>query len=247
MKCVNCGANFSARDLYCPYCGTENLRGRRWQRQRAEAARDYHEARSEELPLLRRRLANKVLNRALLIEGVLFALLIVGVFLAFFLGDAADRLQTTLHRDRVETELAQLYEEGRYGELHLRLDETGLFGQEHYEYSQMALLHYDYEDFVLARMEFLTQREAPEEYTMERLIGSMHEVLSPYIPAYPELTERNARQLEEYQREVTAFAAAMLGMEEAELARLRQDYLTMDEEAALISAVLERGCYLAEN
>lgn len=237
MKCVSCGASISSRERFCPYCGAENLRAKTRAAERERAERRYDAAYDAAAPALRRRTANKVLNRVLIVEAVLFALFLASIFAVFFLGDALPGLG----HGGIGAELEALYREERFGELYALLDETDSFGEDYYEYSQMALLHYDYESFTVSRMEFFAERHGePDEYTVSSLIGYMHDVLSPYIPAYPDFTERNAAILAEYQTEVHAFAAGTLGLTESEIAVLRQDYMTVDEEDALVAAVTER-------
>lgn len=280
MKCKSCGANYPSREIACPYCDTPNPRGMKWKAQRDFAQWEYQEARSELEPVLRLRRWDKIVNRVLLIEIALIVLMIAGVFVAFFLEEQVGSLGSAFGREGLEQEFAALYEEERFGELYHRLDETGLLGEDFFEYSQMALLHYDYQSFDLARMEFFCELEELEgrepwgtlydegdsedawlsgsvegldeiealyeadaylePYVIERLIWEMNQVLSPYIPAYEELTAKNEAYLAEYQADVMLFGGGILGMTELELEMLSQDYLTMEDEQRLVNLVLAR-------
>ncbi len=246
MKCRNCGAHFRARELDCPYCGTPNPKGAMWQRERQAAEAEYDRVSGVVAPALRRQAANRFLNRLLLIEAGIFALFFVILAAVFFMGGVAGKMHYFFHREEVEAELAALYREERFGALYARLSELDLVGEAFYEYSQISLLYYDYEDFTGARMEFIALRDGGEEVEeddVEWLLNRMHDLLSPHIPAYPEFTERNNEYLKRWQADVEQFATAVLGMGEEETAVLRQDYITMEETDALVQAVLQRGAW----
>lgn len=242
MKCKCCGVNYTARELRCPYCGNENPTGWLWKRQRDQAELDYKNA-AESLPKLRRKMANRVLNWVLIIETVLFILLFAGVALVFYVSDVSHQATAALNKAELNAEMSALYEQERFGELYALLQDYDLTGQDYYEYTQMSLLNFDYERFQQKRMAFFTETEVPDTYTVSSLLDAMHDVLYPYIPAYPEMTASNAVYLQEQQADVTAFGKAILGLTDEELAMLAQKYMTIDEEDALTAAVLERRCW----
>ena len=245
MKCKNCGANYRAKEEKCPYCGTANPRGLRWKQEKQTAEAEYARVSSEEVPLLRLRAANRVLNRVLIAEAALFALAFLGVVAAFFLTDAAHKAGNRLNETKIEAEIETLYASEQFGALYEMMDERDLFGQEHYEASQMVLLYSQYERFEESRLELFraAEKNDVDEDDITWLIGRMNNVLNADIPAYPELTERNRAHVEEYRADVLAFAEAMLGMTEEERAVLQQDYIPMDEEKTLVDAVLERRAW----
>ena len=245
MKCKNCGANYRAKEEKCPYCGTANPRGLRWKQEKQAAEAEYARVSSEEAPLLRLRAANRVLNRVLIAEAALFALAFLGVIAAFFLTDAAHKAGNRLNETKIEAEIETLYASEQFGVLYEMMDKKDLFGQEHYEASQMVLLYSQYERFEEARLNLFRAAEENDvdENEITWLIGRMNDVLNADIPAYPELTEQNRAHVEEYRADVLAFAEAMLGMTEQERAVLQQDYIPMDEENTLAAAVLERRAW----
>lgn len=245
MKCKNCGANYRAKEEKCPYCGTTNPRGLRWKQEKQEAEAEYARVSSEEAPLLRLRAANRVLNRVLIAEAALFALAFLGVVAAFFLTDAAHKAGNRLNETKIEAEIETLYASEQFGVLYEMMDERDLFGQEHYEASQMVLLYSQYERFEEARLNLFRAAEENDvdEDDITWLIGRMNDVLNADIPAYPKLTERNRAHVEEYRADVLAFAEAMLGMTKEERAVLQQDYIPLDEEKTLAAAALERRAW----
>ena len=83
MKCKACGAHYRSRELRCPYCGAENPKGKQWKAQRDSAEQQYRELEQTEGSSLRLQAANRVLNRALLFEGIALGVFLLGVFYGF--------------------------------------------------------------------------------------------------------------------------------------------------------------------
>lgn len=238
MKCTGCGANYPSRELACPYCGTPNPRGRAWQRERQAAESEVAGVTAAALPVLRARRYDRILNRVLLAEGVFLALLIIGAFVAAFL--AGVRRAPSPQEEAV---LASLYEEGRYDELYARMSDADLFDDAHYEYAQISLLNYEYDDFRQARLRYESQRSAGEvsEYAVSSLLRGINDVLHPYIPAYPELTGRNAVIQARFCEDVRCYARFCLALHEDELALLEEDRPTYAELDAVAARLLQEG------
>ena len=240
MKCKNCGANYSSRDLQCPYCDTPNPRGVLWYHQRTQAQSDYEKGLLL-LPLLRRVAINRILNRVLIAEALILCLLLAGIFAFFAVEDLAGTVSLQWNRQAIQTELDVLYEQQRYGELYSRMQDADMMDEENYAYTQMALLYNDYESFVLRRMEYFSQLdgEGLESYTLESLIRSIHNVMVPYVPAYSDLTEENRRQMEIYAQETADFAQSVLGFGSEEMKLLEEDYLDSGIMDRLLAAAKE--------
>ena len=242
MKCKKCGAHYRTRKLRCPYCGTANPKGEQWHSQRESAEKELQQLESTRGKDLRLQAANKALNRVLLFEGIAIAVFLLGVFLWFMLADAALRLRTRFNKAELEQQMQQLYSEQRLTELNDLMDEYGLFGEDYYEYSQAALLGYDYDRFVQARMELFAcvqAGEQPDESLTWRLVNSMNDILVPYIPAYPRLTEQNAALQAEFAADVLSCAQGWLAIDKEAVALLHADWLTTEQEAALQQKILE--------
>ena len=243
MKCNNCGGNYAARELRCPYCGTENATGKRWKQQREKAQQDYRTAETETFPVIRKKMANKVLNRVLLAEGGLFLLWLLGIFVVFLLSDFAGNISFNVNKNKFESHMSQLYEAEEYGELYSYMSDKNLIGQNYYEYSQMSLIYFDYSQFTEMRLQFFTQIQSDslERHTVDRLLAEIRSVLDPHIPAYPDVTAENWEKLKPLQEDVLGFAYGMLGLTEEEIARMTEDiYLDHDIQEALIDTVMER-------
>ena len=242
MKCKACGANYRSRELCCPYCGADNPRGKLWKTQRDSAEQQYRELEQTEGTSLRLQAANRVLNRALLFEGIALGVFLLGVFLWFMLGEAVFRVRRSIKADELSHQMQQLYAQQELGELYRLMDEYDLFGEENYEYAQAVLLHEEYTQFDLVRCEFfavLQKGEQPDEYLTWKLVNSMNEILVPYIPAYPRMTENNARMQQQYAADVLEFAQGWLGFGREETALLYGDWLTTEQEEQLQKSIAE--------
>lgn len=246
MKCKNCYGNYSSRELCCPYCGTDNPRGRLWKRRRDQADFDLKTAEEASKPIMRRYMANRALNRILLVEGALVLLFIISVVAVFFFSEKGLALSSRINQGSIISDLETMYAEERFSEMYYYLQEKDLFSNDtYYEYCQMALLHTDYTKFCTSRLRFFRESESGtlSEYTPERLVMDMHSVFNGYIPAYRDLTDRNRAIWERYCRDTEVFATAVLGFTEDEMALLRQDYLLMEEETVLTDAIWEGRCW----
>lgn len=247
MKCPNCGANFSSKELVCPYCGAENQTGRRWAAERRAAEQDYREG----VRQAKRKMPLYILNRAMSwVLGVLAALVllyVVGMFLFFFSGEAVNTVQNETQRTQIEQEMQRLYEGEEFGQLYQYMEKRDLVGPEYYEYTQMVLLHSSYEEFELHRLSFLAlseEEKQQDDYHLYYAIEGAHELLYPDIPAYPDITERNGKVLQKYADEARAYLIGTLGFSEEEIEALAEtEYLSMDEADALVEKAKERRAW----
>ena len=79
MKCENCGAEYGARELKCPYCGTKNLTGAQWQQEEEHAQQRMRQEKSWAIRKAPIYVVNRVANVILLVSLALFVLSIVVV------------------------------------------------------------------------------------------------------------------------------------------------------------------------
>ena len=74
MKCENCGAEYGARELKCPYCGTKNLTGAQWQQEEEHAQQRMRQEKSWAIRKAPIYVVNRVANVILLVSLALFVL-----------------------------------------------------------------------------------------------------------------------------------------------------------------------------
>lgn len=239
MKCKNCGANYSSRELFCPYCNTPNRVGQLREMQRERAQLDYDTAAEETVPQLRKKMCNRVFNRVLLIEAVLLVLYFAGVFLTFFVQDSWLQLKKKTHHAEMLTTMETMYAEQRFAELYFYMQENDLIGygnQEYRAYTEISFLDYDYRRFLEARMRFYQEQDELQPYTVSNVLQAINGLL---FQRETDLTEQNAALYAEYVREASVFARSVLGLTDQQLQLLSQDYLFVSDAEQLTSAILE--------
>ena len=243
MKCKHCGANFPIRELNCPYCNTVNPKGWMQKIDLERAELEYETSKNKKVVVLRRKLANHILNRALLIEIILIALVFLGAIGYFILQDFFQSAKNKIHADDIQAHMEQLYTQGRFNELDYYMDQNRLNEQAPEDYAQITRLQYYHNQFVQYRMAYFDQQEEGKvrEYTASTLIGSMHSLLHPNLPRGQELTKRNQPIVENYQQEAEAFAIGILHLDETQMQMLRKEHLEFSEAKQLTQFVMEGG------
>lgn len=251
MKCKNCGSNYPTRELRCPYCGTENKKGVLWAMRREQAEADYRAAEAEVRRKLPIEIADGVANRLLAVTGGLLALfLAVTLLLAVFSGGFR-QLSNKLHREALEAQMAALFAEERFGELNALMDEKELSGQDYYAYTQICLLHFDFDHMLQARADFLQAVDSGEmlddwhmRYFIARMVNRASSILTLDIPAYPELAPENRAVYQRYCAEAEALCRALLGMTEEETAALRGEGFLLAKEGPETVEAIDPDSYL---
>ncbi len=240
MKCKNCGANFPIRELNCPYCNTVNPKG--WlQKIELDRANAELEATQAKEVVLRRRLVNHVLNRAILVEILVMVLFFAGVVGYFFL---EDRLQTTsnhIHMEEINAHLEELYTQQRFGEMSHYISQRHLYPQADPKYVQMVSISWEYEAFQESRMTYYEQQAAGQLQNddVSSLLKDIHDVL--LLPAEQDLDPKNLQLCQTYQQEAEVFARVILKLDDAQVEQLYQKYVYSDVIDPLTEYVMEGG------
>lgn len=220
MKCPNCGGEVSVNDIKCPYCGTPNPEGIRFQEEvhRRRSFNEYLQDKIKEQ--MRMPLMQRILNLSIFFLILLFFLQLLMSLGLYLLSEG--NVLAGLHRPKdYEEQMAQMYESGSYGELYDFMDRYGLEGEDYPEYMQMCLIHRQYEEFLyhsMNCMEALEQGTVPDDYHLKYTIESAEDLLNLRIPAYPDVCPENQEALEHYCQEVTISLSGMfrLSLEEIE-------------------------------
>ncbi len=242
MRCRNCGAHYRLRDLACPYCGTENIIGRIWQKQRSDAEEEYERKRKEAGKLASPYVYNRAVNRVLLVEGLFFVLVIIGCILVFGVLEFAD----TEHKAGPE-ELQSLYEEGRYGEMYkaMQNDYDAYEDPQRKVYMQAGLMYRTYVNYQTNKMAFFAMTEEEkkkDDYHLEYSFREGCEVMTMRFGYYDELEPSNQKIYDEYSREIRAYFLGTLKLTEEEIAEiLEADYLYQEDVDRYIKKVRDRN------
>lgn len=253
MKCKNCGGNCSVADKTCPYCGAANPAGLFWERQNKKAEAKYRATEAvvrKKLPL---EVADKLATRILIGFGAALILSFLIMVAGALLFEGTFQMNNRLNQDKLEREMATLYDEGRFGELQKLMSDRELYGEEHYVYSQMALIYYDYRGYRQAKTElfqYSAQKEPVSEekltYCVRNILSYGADLLTLNIQAYPTLAKENSDAYNQYCEEVRTFCRTLLGMTEEEVAALSGSGYTVahkGEGAQTVLPITEENHY----
>lgn len=225
MKCPNCGGEVSVNDVKCPYCGTPNPEGIRFQEEvhKRRSFNEYLRAKIKEqmrMPLLQR-----VMNLSIFFLFLLFMIQLF-VSLGVYMAAEGNLLGGLIRPDDYEEQMAGLYAEGSYGELDAFMTKYNIEPADYPEYTQMYLLDHGYQDFLfhsMSCMEALEQGIMPDDYHLEYTFRAAEELLNPYIPAYPDIYPENQKILDTYQEEAIICLAGMFHLSREEVLTLVLD------------------------
>lgn len=222
MKCPNCGGEVSVNDIKCPYCGTPNPEGIQFQAEVHERRSFNEYLRNKIKEQMRLPLMQRILNLSIFFLLLIFIIQIfisVGIYVL-----AEGNVLAGLRRpEDYELQMAQMYEEGSYGELRSFMEQYGVDGTDYPKYMQMCLLAFDYQEYLFHSMsctEALEQGILPDDYHFRYAIDTAKELLNPHIPAYPVIYPENQPVLEAWQEEITVQLAGMFSLTEEEILTL---------------------------
>ncbi|MGN0515107.1 MAG: hypothetical protein ACI4GD_12600 [Lachnospiraceae bacterium] len=237
MKCKNCGAQMGLDVEKCPYCGSENKIAKT-RSSTLDKLKKYNEKLSqEELKKTRAWRFYKLHKRINIIMTAVVIVLLVVSFIFYMLSDNS----VSKPKGSVNT-VKELYNKGDYEELHTYMHEHGMFGEEGlYEYSQMALLWYEYHktrlDFIKAYDNYMLDDQYNKMY-LERCVDDGYGVLTCHISSYyNEVSEENANRIKPYQDEIYMLFTGILNIPEEMLSDL--DEYDYKKEDVLKEYVLE--------
>lgn len=223
MKCISCGGEVTSDEERCPYCHTINEAAVKKKKQLYGRGILNKVLKTEVLETSKEYRWSKILNRTMIIMAVLFAILVIITFVMNLLvgGDLKK-----LHKPSNVTQvLSENYEKQDFNRLYALLNQYGMMGTDHYKYSQIALIHSRYEDFITNRNECIEQielNEQPGDFPLEYALREGLWILHPSLGLYDEMDRDNQKILSEYQDNVTVFFQAFLELSGEEIEELRR-------------------------
>lgn len=227
MKCGNCGADFSAKELQCPFCGTVNPTGVKWTEEEAHAGVQVERTRKMVIRSAPLYVANRVVNRILAVFLVLAILLFAGIFLSFWIEEkvAAHRQSTAVFAEAVA-----LREAGDYQGLKEYLDAHEVDGSKGSPYGvffEAVYLNEEIDDFWADWMRYSQYDQAYfEEYweysAAESMLEKCAQILQGDSYRYRADYEENEDLMEELQHFSRLFLVSEFGYDEADIQRLTE-------------------------
>ena len=247
MKCKNCAANYKTRELKCPYCGTENLLGRIWQVERTQAEWNYEKEKKEvKKKIFSPYMADRILNRCLVVIVCLYIVSIAVVFLVFYLGDVFQKAAFAKNKDKIEAQMAAYYDAGEFEKLDLYMDDKILDHKEYYAYTQATILNFDYNRYMEYRLGFLAlseEEKLEDDYYLEYALENSRNVYNLECGIYDEPVPENEALYEFYRKEIMAYWVGTLQLSDEEIECLTdRDVYYVEEMDSIIEGIKARGC-----
>lgn len=247
MKCINCGADFQTADLKCPYCGTVNEIGADWQAERVHYKNQYEKILQEIKAYGPMYVANKIVNKALVIFAIAMAVLTFVYMLPAIFEDVSLWAKRTAAGNLIEDKMEEYHKEGQWNDLRILMDEYQMYSSEYYVYTQAAILQRQYNDYQMYKMKFmdLSEEEKQEDdFYLEQSIDDALDVYFVNSGSYHELQPENEAKIAEFQAEIEEYLRYMLGITEEEFAYiLEEEYIYSDEMEDLIMKIKERKAW----
>lgn len=223
MKCISCGGEVASDEERCPYCHTINEAAVKKKEQLDNKSMMNRELKTEVLETSREYRWNKILNRTLIAMTLLVIVMVVITFVTFLIE------QGDLKKFHKPSNLSQLldenYEKQDFNRLHALLTQYDMVDIDNYKYSQMALIHNQYEAFITNRnecIESIDRNTLPEDFVLEFALREGFKILDPELGLYDEISGENQRILEEYQTNVRGFFQTYLELSGEEIEELRR-------------------------
>ena len=230
MKCKSCGANYKTKNLTCPYCGETNILGLHWKQEEDAAAENYRKTKMDVLRSAPFYVVDQILNRILLVMGVLVAI----VFVISKVEEPISEWKNEHKRAQVDvSRMEELYQAGSYQELYEYMVEYCVYNEKEYaKYSQYISMNRAMNDFINERIEFVTTpQEKFEEYSgygeAYEAIDACYKILRHdwYPYSCREVLPENEELYEQMCLEVNAFLTGELEMTAEEITMLKEGEL----------------------
>lgn len=247
MKCENCGADFQTADLMCPYCGSQNVIGYEWKKERNWYEKRYQkllaELKAYGLPYV----ANRIMNRALVILGIVFAVLILVYTVPAIVSDVSLQMNKAIHKGSIEKQMKEYHESGQWDELLKVVDKYDVYSSETYVYTQAAIMQRHYQEYLMNKMAFLDMSEEEKQedsYYLEYAIRNSREVYWVDCGIYSDLAKENEKQHKIFQEEIRSFWKVTLGLTEEEIQCFsEEEYISYEEMDEFILQIKERKAW----
>lgn len=247
MKCVNCGADFQSADLKCPYCGAQNVIGEEWKKERSWHEKRYQQILAELKSNGFEYVANRILNKALVILGIIFVLLSFICVLPSVIEDLSLQVNKVIHKTAIEKEMKAYHETGQWDKLLKIVDEYDMYGAENYVYTQAAIMQNEYQNYLMKKMTFLDMSEEEKQrdsYYLNYAIRYSYKVYWVDCGIYSELDSQNIKKHELFSEEIVSFWKVTLGMTEEELQYfMENEHIKNKEFDDLVLKIKERKAW----
>ncbi|MBQ2705548.1 MAG: hypothetical protein IJF60_01900 [Agathobacter sp.] len=248
MKCINCGANFQTEELRCPYCGSKNVIGEEWEKERVSSKSFYERMREQFYKEGIAYTCNKILNKAILILVIALFGTVILYILPSLTQEGSLAIKKKVLSNQIEKQMEEYHSAGDWDGLERYMSEYDMYGEETYVYTQAAFLARDYRKYMMNYMDFLAMSEEEQleedNYELENVLQYSHEVVHVNCGIYDELCSENEEMYQIYRKKVLDLWKGGLGLNDEEIDfLLENDYLYMEDEDRYLEIIKERQAW----
>ncbi|MDD6194684.1 MAG: hypothetical protein PUB19_07280 [Lachnospiraceae bacterium] len=237
MKCENCGAEYGAREIRCPYCGTQNHTGIQWKQEEEQAEERVEKEKAFAIKRAPIYVVNRVANTILLVSLILLVLSFVVMAICFKVEEVSDKHK---QKSAVYDEAEQLYKSEDFVALDDYLEEHDLYFADDDRYDVMCEAAKLYErklDFQEYWMRYDESKEDLENLTeasiyspVSRMLEACSDILREDSYRWYEVDfAENQKYLEEIRQMATVFLVSEFDYTAEDIERLTQ-MRSYDEE-----------------
>ena len=245
MKCKRCGAQYSAKELKCPYCGEPNSLGINWKSTEENARSETENTRKR----IKHSAPLYVINQIWNVVIVCVILLVILFIAVTAIGAGIETLHDRHVRSTAsKTEADALLEKEDTEALVQYVKAHSLYWEDGYDkYTERVRIYQSYYNLLEEMMYFQqnedwNQGETPRMYHIGSALYYGQYMLKEYNRTYGRGLEypQNQRYLEKIQQNTVAFLEGTLGLTQEDIIRLVDSELHADEEQEFIKLVCER-------
>ena len=245
MKCKRCGAQYSAKELKCPYCGEPNSLGIHWKNTEENARSETENTRKR----VRHSAPLYVMNQVWNVVIICVVLLVILFIAVAVIGGVIEKLHDRHVRSTASvTEADAILETGNTEALVQYVKEHSLYWEDGYDkYTERVQIYQSYHN-LLEEMIYFQQNEdwnqgqTPRMYRIGSALYYGQYMLKEFNRTYGSSLEypENQRYLEKAQQNTVAFLEGTFRLTQEDITRLVDAELFTDEEQEFIKLVCER-------
>ena len=245
MKCKRCGAQYSTKELKCPYCGEPNSLGMNWKNTEENARNETESIRKRVRHSAPLYVINQIWNVVIVVAILLLVLFVLITAILYGI--------ETLHDKYVQStasvvEADALMEADDIEELAKYIEEHALYQKEGYEKYTERVMIYEWYRRLLEEMMYFQQNEdwnpgeSPRSYRIKSAMYYGQYMLEAYSRKYGRKLDypENQRYLEKLQQNTVAFLEGRFGLTQEDIIELVNMQLYEEEQQKFIKMICER-------
>lgn len=245
MKCKRCGAQYSTKELKCPYCGEPNSLGMNWKNTEENARNETESIRKRVRHSAPLYVINQIWNVVIVVAILLLVLFVLITAILYGI--------ETLHDKYVQStasvvEADALLEADDIEELVEYIEEHDLYQKEEYEKYTERVMIYEWYRRLLEEMMYFQQNEdwnpgeSPRSYRIKSAMYYGQYMLEAYSRKYGRKLDypENQRYLEKLQQNTVAFLEGRFGLTQEDIIELVNMQLYEEEQQKFIKMICER-------